>query len=110
MPNDLGFLFKKSSLSKVYLNFLVENKNFVNAFKNDKDFIKNSDDLDKKIYQITCDVFFPMKKEYDLKDKRGNKYKNFLKALDNFSFALFNDSSYWKKDYEKYLREGDTNE
>lgn len=109
--HPLGFLLKESTLPKKHLIYLMEKTYFVNAFEDDNDYTNSMEDLNKKIYQITCNVFFPMKKEYDLiKNKRGNKYKNFLEALDSFSLALFDDSSYWKNDYEKYLKEGDTNE
>lgn len=125
--NGLGFLFKKSNLPKWDLNFLVSDMTFCEKFINNKEY-NTGIDLDKEIYKIVCEIFFEIEpffcesffsvNKFNYKEKYGSKkYKEFLyrhkgykNVINSLSKLLFNDSSAWKKDYEKYLREGETNE
>lgn len=115
---DFDFMYNKSGLSRYVLGFLTNDEEFRDLFekRNRTDnWARTREELDLLIYNIICKIYFPLnvliekdKKSLSKEDiSRISQYRNAIKKT---SKIIFNDNNHWKKDYEKYLEEGDTNE
>ncbi|MBR4022681.1 MAG: hypothetical protein IKI94_08860 [Ruminococcus sp.] len=97
--DNFGFLFKKSSLPKSDLDFLLSVEGFLSAAKAVIDEGKGIEDND--IYNIVKSLYFPKLKS----NERSSVALRLSKAVRRFSKVLFNDENAWKSDYEKYLQD-----
>lgn len=94
---NYGFLFKKSSLSKVSLNALLS----LDSFVSEADAITKKGNAleDKDIYNIVKKLLFPKLKNGEKSRESGILYR----SINKFSKTLFADEKFWESEYESFL-------
>lgn len=97
--DNFGFLFKKSSLPKSDLDFLLSVEGFLSAANAIIAEGKGIEDND--IYAIVKSLYFPKLKS----NERSATALRLSKSVRRFSKVLCNDENAWKLDYEDYLKD-----
>lgn len=99
----LNFLYNKIAVPKMTMVYWLSLPEFSSEVS--KHVAKNNTINDKLIYSIIKDIYFPHKKK---RDEFGSSADDFdhhrtRKGLRCLSKQIFNDESYWEKEYYDYL-------